>query len=384
MKKKMTSLLLATLLGASFIAGCGGGDKKADVAAAPQQKQTANDPQKPVKMTNVAEAGEPVDYQTAYDPVLKNIANHLMLGTSPADAPDELMGVMEYNHTMGFAKAYDTLGYALKDISGDNVPELLIGDIPEGGRQILFAVYSLNGKTPKVLASGHYRNAYHLLRSGELFMTASASAASSIYATYKPDFHASKLDATEYRFSALDDSNQIKYYQNAYGKYDKATSQQIAPDDFEMMEEKLYKQITTVPLTSFTKYSAAQEQAAPYQPPTITHAQAVIGDVSDFTRFDATSSQYGVEVAIVSQQTLKNFRLLKLTYRDKGDGKVHFDTQTLFTARELMYPFVTRVDFPGSIPQYGISFVDKNGQTHYYTIDQSGEDGSLQLNEFNN
>ncbi len=383
MKSKTTSLLLAMLVGVSLLAGCSS-KPKAEAPITPTKEKVAAAAKDAVKVTHVAEASEPIDYLAKYDSVLENILNHLMLGTDPVDGPDELMGILEYNKANGFNTSYTNLGYTLKDISGDNIPELLVGDTPQGNeRQTLYMIYGLKNDTPQLRANGHYRMAYHLLDNNEILMTASEGAASSIYGTYKLDFHGEKLNSIIYRFSAINaENNRIEFYQNFYGKFDKSISEQITPNDFEALEEKLLNRIVKLPLTAFSEYEKAKQATKPYVIPTITHAQAVIGDVPDFIRHDVINSQYSIEIAIVSQQPLSDFKLLKLTYRDSNDGKVHFATQTLYTVRELTLPFITSVDFPGSIPQYGISFVDKKGNAHQYSINQSGKDDSLQLIEF--
>jgi len=82
---------------------------------------------------------------------------------------------------------------------------------------------------------------------------------------------------------------------------------------------------------------------------------------------------------------IKDFKVLSLHFKDfDNNGKPVFLVKELYTKavfrpdRQLLVKF----SFFGSIPNNGISYTDPNGKTRYYSISQSGKDGSLIFIEF--
>ena len=81
---------------------------------------------------------------------------------------------------------------------------------------------------------------------------------------------------------------------------------------------------------------------------------------------------------------IKNFKVLSLYLKDFSDGKPIFLVKELYT-KEVFRPdrqLLVKFSFIGSIPNNGISYTDGNGKTRYYSISESGMDGSLVFVEF--
>ena len=81
---------------------------------------------------------------------------------------------------------------------------------------------------------------------------------------------------------------------------------------------------------------------------------------------------------------IKNFKVLSLQLKDFSNGKPVFLVKELYT-KELFRPdrqLLVRFSFIGSIPNNGISYTDGSGKTRYYSISESGKDGSLVFSEF--
>ena len=81
---------------------------------------------------------------------------------------------------------------------------------------------------------------------------------------------------------------------------------------------------------------------------------------------------------------IKNFKVLSLHLKDFSDGKPVFLVKELYT-KEVLRPdrqLLVKFSFIGSIPNNGISYTDGNGKTRYYSISESGMDGSLVFSEF--
>lgn len=81
---------------------------------------------------------------------------------------------------------------------------------------------------------------------------------------------------------------------------------------------------------------------------------------------------------------IKNFKVLSLHFKDFSDGKPVFLVKELYT-KDVFHPdrqLLVKFSFIGSIPNNGISYTDGNGKTRYYSISESGMDGSLVFSEF--
>jgi len=124
-----------------------------------------------------------------------------------------------------------------------------------------------------------------------------------------------------------------------------------------------------------------------------TRAEALTGiafekDAGDkyqhYEVFAAGSSEPRVGVIFAPKEDIRNFEVLALTFKDANDNGIFFDEKTLYKTELLSAgkPLVVKFTFFGSIPNNGIAFEDRNGVRHKYTVSESGEDGSLVLNEF--
>ncbi len=81
---------------------------------------------------------------------------------------------------------------------------------------------------------------------------------------------------------------------------------------------------------------------------------------------------------------VKNFKVLSLHFKDFNNGKPVFLVKELYT-KEVFRPdrqLLVKFSFIGSIPNNGISYTDPAGKTRYYSISESGMDGSLIFSEF--
>lgn len=78
-------------------------------------------------------------------------------------------------------------GFAQKDINGDGIPELLIGDKFEDGTVMIYDIYTIHPKTASLihLASGGERDRYTVTESGTIIEEGSNSAFDSFTKAYK-------------------------------------------------------------------------------------------------------------------------------------------------------------------------------------------------------
>ncbi len=87
-----------------------------------------------------------------------------------------------------------------------------------------------------------------------------------------------------------------------------------------------------------------------------------------------------IEFSAVS--TVKDFRILRLDFEDvDADGNLKFKEETAYE-QPVLEPgklLLVEMTFLGTIPNYGISFMDENNVIRRYLVEESGKDGSLFL-----
>lgn len=244
--------------------GCGKEERVPDVDAAEQtQKQTGSEStassaeteEAKTEITQVekttAEETQIDEIQTydtrVYDRILEQF---YMLISDPEGDYDEVegkMGVLEAAKTMDGKAALENIGYAIEDISGDGIPELLIGDIqgkdiPDLGTQI-YTAYTISDGEPRLVFEGWYRNSYRYSGAGGFFYEGSASAASSAFGTYRLLPDGTSLSCEDFYFTDWSDESfsEIGVYHNTSGEWDKTVSEKmdITEEELWQLEEEL-------------------------------------------------------------------------------------------------------------------------------------------------
>lgn len=97
-----------------------------------------------------------------------------------------------------------------------------------------------------------------------------------------------------------------------------------------------------------------------------------------------TLSEMQTGVVFKTDHTIRDFKVLALTFVDIVDGKAKFDVKELHTFSRLTpeQPLLLTTTFYGDIPNNGISYVDHTGKTRQFSVSESGKDGSVVLTEF--
>lgn len=101
--------------------------------------------------------------------------------------------------------------------------------------------------------------------------------------------------------------------------------------------------------------------------------------------FDASQGESHAGVVFSVNSPVKYFKVLSLQFKDfDKNGKPVFLVKELYT-KDVLRPerrLLVKYTFFGSIPNNGFSYTDGNGKTRYYSISESGKDGSLLFIEF--
>ena len=113
-----------------------------------------------------------------YDALLAEISGLRRSGASEAqtDFSHDLLSANDY---------YQTPGWLLRDLDGDEIPELLLGADWGDGHSVIFNIYRLDGAKAVRVVDGWNRNRWYLCTDGSLANEGSSSAFESSYSYYR-------------------------------------------------------------------------------------------------------------------------------------------------------------------------------------------------------
>lgn len=333
--------------------------------------------------------GIPTD---AYVDILDRTHHLLTTDFADADVADGETGLSEIVNIAPDGESLNMVGYRIGDISGDGIPELLIGTVKENDDTYyvseVLAVYTLVDGVPTLAFEGWGRSSYQFAVDGQFVYHGSAGAMYSIFAVYGLSTDGTTLEATDFYFTHERDDNpsEMGFYFNRTGEWDKSVSEQLMIDQeyFRKIEMGFGKLVRPYELTPFSMYRNG-ETYLPRAQVQVHSDYETIAALPDFDEFVADSDEGQMTIAFTTDTACRDFSILALTLEDIDDeGRISFQNEVLFWLDTLMpeRPLVVYLTFSGTIPNYGISYVDIDGELRYYYLGMSGEDGSIQLVEF--
>lgn len=328
-------------------------------------------------------AAEAQDYEAVYAPVLASVADLLSCETPDdhIEGPGET-GVRENRIGTAAEDALWKVGYAIRDLSGDGIPELIIAqvDSQEGtlshGKEIL-AVYSCMQSSPHLLLEGWARNRYYLLSDGSFLNQGSGGAAYSCLGLFRLDTAGTELSCLDFFFTWEED-DQIVTYHNTDGTWEvpHEGNEQVELD-FWRMNEILESDVQSLELTAFAFYEQEDHPAIvlvqwnPYE------------DLEDCVVL--STEEYSAQIVLCAYQgSVTDLQLLSLELEEVDqEGHVRFRQTVLenIPTLEPGNPLAVQLAFGCSIPNFGIRYTDDTGVTKTFSIMESGMDGSLLMTE---
>jgi len=394
MKCRWLAVGLALVM--TLAAGCGKTEETPEVLEEPADKVVN-------EVVNEAEDEkidiEPQNYEAAYVPILDEYYKLIYYGTDGGEISG-YTGVMELLTRGGFDEAARQIGYSMEDISGDGVPELMmsfIEDETEDGifGKHLFAGYYLGKEGPQQLFDGWGRNGYSLMENGDILYQGSAGAAYSIFGTYDISKDGAELICNDYYFTHEQDEDyaELACYHNTTGEWDKDASEKMdmTLEEFWQLEEELMEQVSLVELQPFIDY--VPKDVPVYEKlvydaeawVNVAYADEVVTEATNYDWFTADESPDCTKVIFMGEGNVQDFKFLSLFCDDVlEDGTPVYTVEELYRADRLgpEKSLVVEMTFWGTIPSYGYSFVDDNGETRRYALGISGMDGSIFTEEF--
>lgn len=379
MKQRFLMLLLAVLVIAQLSA-CRGWSASAPASIPPVSEApvTVCAPE-----TEEAQAEDP----QVYAELLEHVSAQLSKGDF--DSGEGETGIWEAVQGRSPGEGLALVGYAIRDISGDGIPELVIGGIADSacyGSEI-YAVYTAVNGVPVLTLEGWSRNRCRYLGDGEFLSQGSGGAMYTMLGTYtlSPDGRTLLCGDFYFTFEKDESFTEIGYYHNTSGAWDKAVSEEldISPEAFWAIAEALEEQIQPIELIPFSRYPASGQPKATVEPQvSVQWAEDGLDGFSAYDTFTADTAQPQSRVLFTTDARVENVQVLALTLENVDEnGHMTFATQALYTLEALTpeHPLVVAMTFYGAIPNYGISYVDGNGAARSFAVEMSGEDGSLML-----
>ena len=343
------------------------------------------------------EAKSEADYEAVYAPILDEVVDAVIKGCD---------GTEEYNYiSTGTIEAvmfgtnvdlFDRLHYMIKDISGDGVPELLVGENasyePDGVEDdsYIFEGYTCKDGKPVRFLEGWGRNTFQPIDESTFHYYGSAGAMSSAYGICHISEDGTSLIWDDFYFSEGTADDNIVYYHNKTGEWDKENSEilDVSGNDFWSKDEGIeYKKLDWKPIREYkglntedmeTKESGSETGECPIS---VKYEDKEPAD-SCIVYEPAYVDEYTAHILIKTSKEVKNFRIVTVTMEDNNGSYKFVPTECYkldtFTADTPIY---AGMNFPGDMPNNGFIYADENGKDRFFVISQSGEDGSLIINE---
>ncbi|MGN0341848.1 MAG: hypothetical protein ACI4DO_03555 [Roseburia sp.] len=269
-KRLVLGVLSAVLL--MTVSGCGEREEDLGTDPAPQEAVIQEDTENPVATeTETTQEEETEEQETAeghaaevYGNILNRLYDFITNGEEDYDPAEGEIGVMEAIAGMESSEALSSVGYTIQDVSGDGIPELLIGEVENlyGPGNSIYAGYTIVDGEPCLIFEGWARNSYQYMGDGEFYYYGSGGAMYSIFGTYTISPDGTSLICNDYYFTYEKDESftEIGFYHNTSGDWDTSVSEEldVTDEEFWGIETELESQVEGIELTPFSQYNDAE------------------------------------------------------------------------------------------------------------------------------
>lgn len=382
MKKRVLSLVLALVL---VLSGC---SMQKGLETQPYTEPPTTEVHS--ETTTAPEVSTPkTDYLEIYRPILDGLTELMAKGTDDNGPKEGQNAVWEVMTGMDSLQTAFSTGYAIQDLSGDGIPELLICDVSRhDGLQAfgstIYALYTCSGGEPVLCFEGWARNRYSLLQDNTILNIGSGGAMYAIWGIYNLSPDGTELQCLDYFFTHEKDGDfeNIAFYHNLTGEWNPDLSEELEMTDeqFWRLQQDAEDRITEISLIPFCEYGYEHFGS-------FVQAQwldEVTEKPESYTEFTINEDESQAKLLFTSFGTVRDFRLLSLTFVDMDDsGKMNYDIEEIYALEKLTEdrPLVVGISFFGTIPNNGIRFTNDKGETKTYALHISGENGSVLLTE---
>ena len=213
------------------------------------------------------ESEEPVGTVEEVEPIYTELLNKYYKFICSDDdgklAMEGEIGVAEAVAGLSMSGALESVGYAINDLSGDGIPELVIGEYSKedtGFGTMIYALYTIADGEPVLVFEGWYRNCYRWMGENRFACQGSGGAMYSIFGTLELTEDGKELQWKDYYFTHETDESfsEIGCYYNNTGISDVESSEKldISLEEFFDLETEVLKEKQWMRLTKFSDYQS--------------------------------------------------------------------------------------------------------------------------------
>ncbi|MCR4584831.1 MAG: hypothetical protein K5686_03825 [Lachnospiraceae bacterium] len=401
MKKSKLTVILA-LITAVSLAGCGEKEEEVEVNERPRERTEVAEATPTSEPEPTIEVEPPLDgpgsempydlsYEEVYAPVLDEISGALADGYDyDRDYKYVPSGLIELIMYEDKDRLPGMIGYRYDDISGDGIPELLIGrnELPDTDAPAevatVYGCYTCRDDEPVVIFEGMTRSTFRWSGNGVFNYFGSGGAMFSLFGTCHLDKDGTQV-WDDFYFSDEKEDGTLGFYHNTSGVCDAALSEELNISDVEFWNLLSDQNYESLDWTYFDSYTAGTVSGSG-SVVSVEWADGVVDESTDYIAYDPDyTDQYTTHVLISTNKPVKNFRIVELTIDYMGDdGYIEFIKEEKFRLDELTpdKPLCAGINFPGDSPHNGYIYTDDNGEDRFFIIDVSGMDGSLMNYEY--
>ena len=278
----------------------------------------------------------------------------------------------------------DSVGYMYKDVTGDNIPELLIAgafnEYSHGSN--IYDIFTVKDGKPTLIDEGWARSSIYLTDDGAIYTEGSAGAANSCVGKYYLKSDGTK-EWIDFFFTEGDPNNDyaLLQYHNKTGEWNTEASELLNDSDPDYLEnfESLSDNLVFLESTLFTTLSDRYGEPVNC----VLYVYEDEGFSNGVDRYDTMDDPNSVDVHFVPMGTkVFDFKFLGLSLTDVDEnGNVTYESTPILELGDIddFSPFIIEAAFPGTLPSYGFSYLDEFGTLHEFALIQSGKDGTIAL-----
>lgn len=351
--------------------------------------------EKPAEKPSEETAKDEVYYDRVYGPVIRGLS--MVITDFDPDEPDGIGGelggaqsVMDVRQYTSVKTAQNLLGYAITDINGDGVCELLIGEADrykdgKGYGSHIYTVYTCKNDQAEFLTEGYYRNAYYYAGNGSFVYSGSGGASLTLAGKRTLSSDTNELVWDDFYFTDYTDEafRNLGLYRNTTGDCDKSVSEEVkeGTDKLDQIIKEYNGMKKEVELTLFSSVAEFSD----YEPVSAEKSEFLKHNYSETDTYKASESEHAAEIIFYATEKVTDFKFLKLNAEMNGDN-VSYKPEAVYSQDVLSEEraLLVKLDLPEVLPYNGISYKDKNGEERMFILSVSGKDGSVILKSVSN
>lgn len=191
----------------------------------------------------------------SYLPILKDTYDLIKTDISDSVANEGQIGIIEMIGNLGNDEALESIGYIIKDINNDNIPELIIASVIDeydgeyDGSRIL-SIYTLVDKEPSLVIEGMYRDKLFLKSDGTIYNIGSGGAAYTAFGIIELRDNGGS-DYLEYYYSDIDETGEPVYYKSTGLSTAESSKEYVSEETFMQKIIDFSEDLVMLDLTSF-------------------------------------------------------------------------------------------------------------------------------------